>query len=131
MKVKVVGLALIVMAAIMFIGYKGYLDPKKTIEVNAYLVKFDCGEKNIDLRITTVGDDSTKFLIGKTISPELSFAQTKLSKAINQLLSNNINQEELVLIGYLRKSAHPHCSGSECFKVKKIKLKNTNTFIEF
>jgi hypothetical protein len=130
-KGKVLVLSLIVTTAITIIAYKGYLDPKKTIEVNTYLVKFSCGEKNIDLRVTTVDDDSAKFLIGKTISPELSFAQTKLNKAIEQLLSNNINQEELVLIGYLRKSSHPHCSGSECFQVKKIKLKNANAFIEF
>ena len=133
MKGKILVACLITMVVIIALVNKGYLDPKNKVEVSAYVVKFNCGESNIDLRVTSVSDSAVNFLIGKTVSPELTFAQTRLNQAIDQLMQENNGPaaEEFLLVGYIRKSDKPHCSGSTCFQVKKIKRKSANTFIEF
>jgi hypothetical protein len=132
-KGKVFGLIVLATLGIGVMSYLGYLGNDHLIQVRGYYIPFACGDDNIDLKVTAVSDSSFYYLIGKTVSPEGTFSQTKLTGVINDKLQKTKANEgdEFIMLGYLRESPVKHCSGSVCFKVKKLKFASDVEFIEF
>jgi len=135
MKGKVFGLVVLTAIGIAAMSYYGYLGDAGIIQVKAQYVEYTCGEKNIDMRVVAVSDSSAFDLIGKSISPELTFKPERLQAFIRDKTKsfeqNPQAQRDFFIVGYVRNRPSLHCSGSLCFKVEKIKYESESEFTEF
>jgi hypothetical protein len=135
MKGKVFGVIVVTAIAIGILSYFDIIGSSNTIQVKAHYVEYNCGDINLDMKVTAVGDTAFNHLIGKTISPELTFENDRLRKLVmSHLRSEEGNRQslnEFTLVGYVRKGPIEHCSGSLCFKVKKLRYENNVKFVEF
>ncbi len=135
MKGKVFGLIVITAIGISVMAYMGYLGHGETIQVKAQFVKFNCGDTNIDMKVMAISDSSFYYLIGKTISPELTFKQGKLDEFVSSRVkfsqTNKQEMNDFLVEGNIRKERILHCSGSPCFTVAKIKYGSEKDFTEF
>lgn len=131
MKGKVLGLILLTTLAIAIMNYFGYFGGD-TIQIKGRYTDFNCGENNINMTVEAVSDSSLLYLVGKMISPEISFRQGKLNDFIKARLKPNSNESSnFYLVGKLKKRPIRHCSGATCFKIEMIKLEEEKDYTEF
>ena len=100
------------------------------VEIYCQYEKKDCKEKKYFMNVVSVNDSVAASLIGKNISPEVMFKQTRLNNYIQSRLNMNANPG-FYLIGYLRSSSVNHCLDSKCFRVRKIKQASDASYTEF
>ena len=135
MKGKVFVLIILVSLCIGIVSYFGFLDKGSTIQVKTHYIEYACGDNNIDMKVSEVSNSDFKYLIGKTISPELLIKNERLKKLIKTKLQSpsakQTSLNEFTIEGYIRQGDIAHCSGSLCFKVKKIKYEGEIEFTEF
>ena len=135
MKGKVFGVIVLTAVGIGVLSYFGIIGSANTIQVEAQYIEYNCVDINLDMRVTAVSDTAFNYLIGKTISPELTFKNERLSKSVMGFVKSEAGKQqslnEFTLTGYVRQGPVSHCSGSLCFKVKKLKYENEEEFVEF
>lgn len=137
MKVKVLGWILIAFIGVVVLDHYNLLGTKKIIEVQAHYMQYNCSQDNIDMRVMAVSDSGFRYLVGKTIAPELlNFSHDELTKLVFDKTSGfRLGREEILndftLVGYVRRSQRKHCSGAICFRVEKIKYAGDDKFVEF
>ena len=113
------------------------LGMKKTIEVQAHYMQYNCSKENIDMRVTVISDSAFAYLVGKTVAPELfNFDHDELTKLVfDKTAGFRAGREttlaDFTLVGYVRSSQREHCSGAICFEVEKIKYAGDDKFVEF
>lgn len=135
MKGKIFSLIVLVSLCIGMMSYFGFLEKRSTIQVKAHYIEYACGDDNIDMRVREVSNSDFNHLIGKTISPELLIKNERLKKLITTKVKSPLAKQaslnEFTIEGYIRQGDISHCSGSLCFKVKKIKYDGEFEFTEF
>src|SRR5689334_6159825 len=100
--------------AIGIMSYMGLLGNGEPAQIRGRYVKYTCGDDNIDMRVIAVSDSSLIHLIGKTISPEITFKQTKLDEFIKGRLTPGNDSLDFYFVGSLKDGPVLHCSGSLC-----------------
>ena len=137
MKLRVFGWILIATLGVALLDYFELLGTKKTIELEARYMQYNCGKNNIDMRVISTVDYDGRYLVGKIVAPELKgLDQDKLAKLVYAKTASFRDGRDsmllnFTLIGYVRESTQSHCSGAICFKVKKIKYASDKNFMEF
>jgi len=137
MKGKVFRLSVLSAIVVGVMAYFGFLKEGNHIEVKARYRQYACSANNIDMNVISVSDTAYSYLLGKDISPEAVFKQTKLtdwvvSKASFYQSGKGVSLPDFILIGYVREPGPiPHCTGAVCFKVERIKHQNESQFTEF
>lgn len=132
-KGKVFGLIVLIALVVALLSYFDILG--NNIEVKAHYVEYPCSNRSIDMRVYSVSDSTYDYLIGKTISPNVTMDNEKLQTFIKSKVKSEEGKQQslngFVLIGYVRQGFDSRCSGSMMFKVKKIKYEGEKEFTVF